>query len=63
MKKELLQKNKFKNYLVYGLILFILSWYGIGVVYWNVFFGVLLLIMAVSSLLARREQKEEEKVF
>ena len=63
LKKELLQKNKFKNYLIYGLVLLLMSRLGIGIYYWNVLFAALLLIMAVSSLVVRREQKEEENVF
>jgi len=63
IKKEILQRNKFKNYLIYSIVLFMLARFGIGNFYWNVSFGLLLLIMGVSSLLLYREKKEEEIVF
>lgn len=63
IKRQMLQKSKTWNYLIYSLFLYVLTWYEIGYVYWNLFFAILMLGLSLWSLLAGGSKEEDEIVF
>lgn len=63
IKKQALQESKPGTYLIYSLVLFMLAWIKIGPVYWNLFFGLLLLVLAMVTLIQRLRKKKEELIF
>lgn len=62
LKKEALQGKKSSLYFLYSMFLLVLAWYGIGQLYWNLFFSGLLFILGILSL-ADRFKKNEEEIF
>lgn len=63
LKKELLRKTKYRNYLKYGLILLLMARFEFGSFYLNIVFAFLLLSLAVLSILMSKEAQEEEIIF
>lgn len=64
LKKEAVQGNKFFTYLVYGVVLLSMAWFGMGYTYWNTGFGLIMLVLAVLSFRKNWfKQDEEEMVF
>lgn len=54
LRKQLLTKNKFNYYLVYGLTLMLTAWFKIGIVSLNWIFGSILLTLALFTLIAKQ---------
>ncbi|PKM87112.1 MAG: hypothetical protein CVU87_10305 [Firmicutes bacterium HGW-Firmicutes-12] len=63
IKTELLKKNKTRNYALYSLVLFFMAKYDLGNYYLNMFFAVLMLILAALTLIMHKEAKREEVIF
>lgn len=63
IKNEVIRKKKTSIYLTYGLLLLFMAGLDIGIVYWNMLFGLILLSMALLSFLIRRRRTEEEISF
>lgn len=63
IKKELLKKNKTRRYILYSLLLIILSKYDMGNIYLNLFFALVMIILAALSLIMNQEAKREEIIF
>jgi hypothetical protein len=62
IKKEALKKNKTRNYILYGLVLLFMGKYGLGNLYLNSSFALVMLLLAVLSFL-NKEGSSEEVVF
>lgn len=63
LRKEAVQANKFIAYLVYCAVLFAMAWFKIGFAYWNLGFGLLMLVLALLSLRQVWPKKEEDLGF
>lgn len=63
LKKELLRKTKYRNYLKYGLILLLMARFELGSFYLNIVFAFLLLSLGVLSIFMSKEAQEEEIIF
>lgn len=61
-KKEALKKNKTRNYILYGLVLLVMGRFGLGNLYLNSSFALIMLVLAVLSFL-NKENGSEEVVF
>lgn len=63
IKKQAFQGNKFVHYLIYSFILFWSAWFKIGLVYVNLTFAVILLLLALRSFQAKFVRPEDEFIF
>ncbi len=63
IRKQMLQRKKTGNYLLYSAILFSMAWFKIGAFYWNIVFALLLFGLAVSSFVLKKSSAEEEALF
>lgn len=63
IKKQAIRQGKTGSYLVYGGMLLSMAWFKLGYFYLNLFFAVLLFLLAGISLLRKLQKKEEEIVF
>jgi hypothetical protein len=63
IKKEMLDSNKYGQYLAYSAVLLVMDRFGLGISCLNLFFAVLLAILAVLSLINKQPRDEEKLVF
>lgn len=63
IKKELLKKNKIRNYIIYSLVLAVLAKYEMGNVYLNMSFAIIMMGLAVLSLVINRKTNKEDIIF
>ncbi len=63
IRKQAFKSEKYVSYLIYSVVLLCLAWLKVGVYYLNLFFGLLLLVLAVFSIINSIKKEEEEIVF
>jgi len=63
IKREILERKHFGSYIMYSVILLLMSWYRIGVVYLNILAGISLLSLAFALIIKELKIQESETYF